>query len=177
MTDKPTNISEAPKKTPNRASESRILGNSSSTFVENRISSEHSRVKLTTSSKGPTSACATSKTRLLPKDQAAIDIPKLKEYIKNQEETEVKLATECAQTEAVFRVFAVLTGNLYRTRTRFLVNTIRIGETNKLNVLEKAVNSCEFKWELFMAKARLALTNNSNKIAHLEQLVGFMDCK
>jgi hypothetical protein len=57
------------------------------------------------------------------------------------------------------------------------VNAIRIGETGKLNALEKAMSGCEFKWELFMAKARLALTTNSNKIAHLEQLVGFMDCK
>jgi hypothetical protein len=35
---------------------------------------------------------------VLARDQAAIDIPKLKEYIKNQEETEVKLAMECART-------------------------------------------------------------------------------
>jgi hypothetical protein len=46
-----------------------------------------------------------------------------------------------------------------------------------LNALEKAMGGCEFKWELFMAKARLALTTNTNKIAHLEQLVGFMDSK
>jgi hypothetical protein len=71
----------------------------------------------------------------------------------------------------------VLTTSLSRLRTRFIVNAIRIGETGKLNALEKAMSGCEFKWELFMAKARLALTTNSNKIAHLEQLVGFMDCK
>jgi hypothetical protein len=123
------------------------------------------------------STSTVSKSRVLPREQAAIDIPKLKEYIKNQEETEVKLATECARTEAVFRVCGVLTGALSRLRTRFIVNSIRIGETGKLNALEKAMSGCEFKWELFMAKARLALTTNTNKIAHLEQLVGFMDYK
>jgi hypothetical protein len=42
-----------------------------------------------------------------------------------------------------------------------LRDVIRMGE------LERVVSGYEFKWELFMAKGRLALTNNSNKIAHL----------
>lgn len=54
---------------------------------------------------------------------------------------------------------------------------MRIGETGKLNALEKAMSGCEFKWELFMAKARLALTTNTNKVAHLEQLISFIDPK
>jgi len=36
-----------------------------------------------------------------------------------------------------------------------------------MGAIERALSSKEFKWELFMAKARLALTNNANKIAHL----------
>ena len=87
------------------------------------------------------------------------------------------MATECARTESIFRLYGVLGDVLGRMRTRFLVNAIRIGETGKLNALEKAMSGCEFRWELFMAKARLALTTNTNKIAHLEQLVGFMDSK
>lgn len=58
-----------------------------------------------------------------------------------------------------------------------MVNAMRIGETGKLNALEKAMSGCEFKWELFMAKARLALTTNSNKVAHLEQLIAFIEPK
>lgn len=71
----------------------------------------------------------------------------------------------------------LLSGALSRLRTRFMVNALRIGETGKLNALEKAMSGCEFKWELFMAKARLALTTNTNKVAHLEQLIGFIEPK
>jgi hypothetical protein len=40
--------------------------------------------------------------------------------------------------------------------------------------LEKAINGYDFRWELFMAKIRVALTSNTNKIGHLEQLVAFI---
>lgn len=81
------------------------------------------------------SSSTVSKSKVHPREQAAIDIPRLKEYIKNQEETEVKLATECAQTESVFRIYSVLATTLTRLQMRFIVNSIRIGETSKLNAL------------------------------------------
>jgi hypothetical protein len=141
LVEKQSNVIQ--KKVSNKNAESRIIGTSAS---ENRVvTSDHSRIKLNSSKITP-SVSTTSKTRLLSKEQAAIDIPRLKEYIKNQEETEVKLATECAQTEAVFRIFNVMTTSLYRLRTRFIVNSIRLGETSRLNALEKAMNASEFKW-------------------------------
>jgi hypothetical protein len=56
-----------------------------------------------------------------------------------------------------------------------MVGLVRWGEDSRADELHQVVSSYEFKWELFMAKARLALTSNSNKIAHLEQLVSFID--
>lgn len=103
-----------------------------------------------------------------------VDLLKLKEYIRSQEEAEARLAIECAQTESVFRLANTLNNSVNRLRLYFIVNTMRMGETAKISALERSLSSCEFKWELFMAKARLGLTNNSNKIAHLEQLVGFI---
>jgi hypothetical protein len=41
-------------------------------------------------------------------------------------------------------------------------------------MLEHRINGYEFKWELFMTKCKLALVNNSNKIGHLEETLGFV---
>lgn len=68
-------------------SDSRVLG--STTSNDTRINSDGSKAKLRQTPSNST----VSKSRVVQKEQAAIDIPKLKEYIKNQEETEAKLAT------------------------------------------------------------------------------------
>lgn len=56
-----------------------------------------------------------------------------------------------------------------------MVGLVRWDENRRVDLLLQAVSSYEFKWELFMAKARLALTSNSNKVAHLEQLISFLE--
>jgi DUF1365 family protein len=58
--------------------------------------------------------------------------------------------------------------------TSFFMKLLRLDEMDRVQNLERAVGSYEFKWELFMAKARLALTSNNNKISHLEQLLSFV---
>lgn len=57
---------------------------------------------------------------------------KLREYIKNQEETEVKLAMECAKTKAAFRVANVLKVRVWNLQQKFMVNLIRWDENTRL---------------------------------------------
>jgi hypothetical protein len=61
-----------------------------------------------------------------------------------------------------------------RLEYRFMLRLIRNDENGRMEQLERTVSGYEFKWELFMAKARLALTTNSNKVSHLEQLLSFV---
>ena len=103
-----------------------------------------------------------------------MDVHKLREYIREQEETEIRLAMECAKTEAVFRMTGCLRRGTARHQNAFMVQLLRQSENTRIDELERAAGRYEFKWELFMAKARLALTSNNNKIGHLEQLVSFI---
>ena len=68
----------------------------------------------------------------------------------------------------------ILNKKANHVQNKFLICLIRQDENDRVGRLEQAVNGYEFKWELFMAKARLALTTNSNKVSHLEQLLSFI---
>lgn len=79
LQERPGNLIPEPKIKQASRSDSRILG--SNTSNDTRINSDASKTKL----RHTPSNSTVSKSRIAQKDQAAIDIPKLKEYIKNQE--------------------------------------------------------------------------------------------
>lgn len=56
---------------------------------------------------------------------------KLREYIKNQEETEVKLAMECAKTKAVFRLANVLKVRVGNLQQKLMIHLIRRDESTR----------------------------------------------
>lgn len=57
--------------------------------------------------------------------EASVDVSKLREYIKSQEETEARLAMECAKTKAVFRLGNVLRLRVGNLQQRFLGSMVR----------------------------------------------------
>lgn len=62
----------------------------------------------------------------------AIDVQKLKEYIKNQEEVEARLAIECARTEATHRIAATLKGGAGRLQYTFVSKLTRLDEDERV---------------------------------------------
>ena len=164
----------------NSSSQSRVEAKATPNSKENRKADGKLRTNKLNPNSGSSSSQAirTSKSRIQNSSSAelpsVLDMERLKEYIRSQEEIESRLAVECARTEAVFRLAGILSNAVGRRRHCFWSGTAERGAEERIVGLERVVHSAEFKWELFMAKARLALTNNSNKVAHLEQLLAFI---
>ena len=71
-----------------------------------------------------------SKAKIITKENKEnnIDVYKLKEYIKSQEEVEAKLAVECARTEAIFRMLGVLKSGSGKMQLNFMMKVLRHDE-------------------------------------------------
>ena len=88
--------------------------------------------------------------------------------------TEKVLARTCLQDEGITKIVsAVVAPRTYQAYSTFFNNLKEMENQEKLRQIEKKMSNYDFRWELFMTKCRLGLANNTTKIGHLEQILGF----